>query len=152
VHDHSVSLDTTESVDVLASGRTYYWRVSAGNLAGTSPWSGAWQFATAVLVGVGGDPAGLPQRFALTQGYPNPFNAATRIVYELPQTGDVSLKVYDVLGRHVRTLVSGQVPSGRHQVDWNASDDRGRRLGSGVYFIVLEMGDQRAKQRVLLLK
>lgn len=71
----------------------------------------------------------LPTEFALSQNYPNPFNPTTQLSFQLPEAGNVSLIVYDVLGRQVATLASGYREAGHHSVTWNASSE-----ASGVYF------------------
>jgi hypothetical protein len=76
----------------------------------------------------------LPQPFALLPNYPNPFNPATRLVFTTPRSGVVTVELYDVAGRLVRTLVDEVRPAGRHEVLWNGVDDSGRALSSGVYF------------------
>jgi hypothetical protein len=70
---------------------------------------------------------------ALHQNTPNPFNPATTIAYDVPTRGQVALRVYDVGGKLVRTLVDSMRPAGTHQVQWNGLDDAGRRVASGVY-------------------
>ncbi len=79
--------------------------------------------------------AGLPKVFALEQNYPNPFNPTTVIAYQLPTASNVSLKVYDVLGKEVMTLVSGRQDAGSYNYTLNASN-----LSSGVYFYRLQAG------------
>jgi len=78
---------------------------------------------------------GTPQVFQLEQNYPNPFNPVTTIQFALPKTGFASLKVFDLLGREVATLINSEIKSGSHQVIWNASG-----FASGVYFYRLEAG------------
>ena len=73
-----------------------------------------------------------PNRFELSQNYPNPFNPSTTIDYVITNTSTVSLRVFDVTGRLVRTLVDSEQPRGLYQVDFN-----GRGLASGVYFYQL---------------
>lgn len=88
-----------------------------------------------------------PKRFALSQNYPNPFNPTTTISYELPTAGYVSLKVYDVLGRLVKTLVAGMENPGEHRIVFNAA-----RYASGVYFFRLTEGAHSAVRKMLMLK
>jgi hypothetical protein len=77
--------------------------------------------------------AALPETFALLQNYPNPFNPETRISYQLSDDAEIRLEVYDMLGVKVRTLVSGVQSAGHHTASWNATDDAGNRVPSGVY-------------------
>lgn len=88
-----------------------------------------------------------PSSFLLHQNYPNPFNPNTVITYELPATAQVSLKVYDVLGREVATLVSDRQSAGRYEVKWDASG-----LPSGVYFYRLSAGTFVHVKKMLLMK
>jgi hypothetical protein len=89
----------------------------------------------------------LPKVFALYQNYPNPFNPTTTIKYDVPRTSKVSLKLYDLLGQEVRTLVSEERAAGRYAVDLNAND-----LPSGVYYFRLLAGDFSDVKRLLLMK
>jgi len=84
--------------------------------------------------------------------YPNPFNSATTIRFILEETGPVQLSVYDILGRHVRTLVSQGLPAGEHLTTWDGTDENGRAVGSGVYFYRLSLGDVARTGKMLLLK
>jgi hypothetical protein len=89
----------------------------------------------------------LPREYKLYTSYPNPFNPATTIKYDLATDSHVSLKLYDVLGREVMTLVDGDETAGRYQVTLNASE-----LSSGVYFYRLTAGDFTDTRRLVLLK
>jgi flagellar hook assembly protein FlgD len=84
------------------------------------------------------DDMGLPTEFALAQNYPNPFNPTTTIQFALPMQATVTLKIYDVVGREIVTLVEGVQEAGYHEVNWNSSNARGLALASGVYFYRLE--------------
>jgi hypothetical protein len=89
-----------------------------------------------------------PSRFGLEQNYPNPFNPSTTIRFEVPQVSKVTIKIYNVVGQVVTTLVNGQVMSaGRYEVSWDAS-----RLASGVYFYNLEAGNVHLTKKMMLLK
>jgi hypothetical protein len=88
-----------------------------------------------------------PQSYALHQNYPNPFNPTTVINFDLPVSGTISLKVFDLLGREVATLVDGRMEAGFHQVTFDAS-----RLTSGVYFYRIQAGSFSETKRLVLLK
>jgi hypothetical protein len=92
------------------------------------------------------DPA-TPARFALEQNYPNPFNPVTEIAFSVSKAGEVSLRVFDLLGRQVATLHHGPLTAGEHRVSFDATD-----LASGVYFYRLESGDLHLSRKMVLLK
>jgi hypothetical protein len=96
--------------------------------------------------------ATVPWGTTLRQNYPNPFNPATTINYSLEQDVKVSLRIYDVLGRHVRTLVDDVQPVGEKAVVWDGTDDVGRHVSSGVYMYVLNSGDEVQSQKMLLTR
>lgn len=85
--------------------------------------------------------------FKLNQNYPNPFNPVTKINYELPSAQNVSLKIFDVLGKEVESLVNQLQPAGHYSVEWFASDKPG-----GVYFYELKAGEFTDTKRMILLK
>ena len=94
-----------------------------------------------------------PEVFALANNYPNPFNPATTIKYALPQAADVELTVYNVVGQAVRTLIAEHQSAGRYVVEWDATNDSGHSLSSGMYFYRLEAGGEfREVKKMLLLK
>ena len=94
-----------------------------------------------------------PAAFALATNYPNPFNPATTIQYALPQSADVQLTVYNVVGQVVRTLVAEHQAAGRYLVAWDATNDNGQSLSAGVYFYRLQAGGEfHAVRKMLLLK
>ena len=82
-----------------------------------------------------------PNAFALAQNYPNPFNPETRISYKLAKTAKVSLEIYHALGQKVRTLVQASQPAGSYDVTWNALNEFGASVPSGVYFYRLQIAD-----------
>ena len=90
--------------------------------------------------------------FTLEQNYPNPFNPSTTIAYKLSKPAEVRLVIYDITGRKVRTLVSQQQPKGQYSVKWNAVDDEGAVLSSGMYIARLKVSDEVATKKLLLMK
>ena len=89
----------------------------------------------------------LPSKFDLLQNYPNPFNPRTIISYQLPVSGNVVLKVYDVLGNEITTLVNEEKPVGYYETNWNASN-----LASGIYFYRLQAGSFNETKKMIYLK
>ncbi len=93
----------------------------------------------------------VPQAFSLDQNYPNPFNPSTRIQYSLEKAAQVSLKVYNVLGLEVATLVNGRQEAGSYTVPFNTSEAK-LNLSSGVYFYRLQAGSFVSTKKLILLK
>lgn len=89
----------------------------------------------------------LPETYTLDQNYPNPFNPSTTIRYSIPHTSNVTLRIYNLLGQVVQTLVSTQQGPGSYVVDFNAS-----RLASGLYFYRLETQEFTMSKKMMLLK
>lgn len=89
----------------------------------------------------------IPQAFSISQNYPNPFNPVTKIKYSIPQRSFVAIKIYDVLGKEVTTLVNEEKQSGNHEVEFNASN-----FSSGVYFYRMQAGDFTDTKKILLMK
>lgn len=89
----------------------------------------------------------IPDRFELQQNYPNPFNPVTKINFSLPAQTQVTMKVYDVLGKEVATLINEVKPAGMHDVSFNASN-----LSSGIYFYKIEAGEFTDIKRMMLIK
>ena len=94
----------------------------------------------------------LPQTFALFAAHPNPFNPETVLPFYLPVQSPVRLRVYDLLGRPVRTLVEDALAAGFHGRPWRGLDDQGRAVGSGLYLVEMRAGDWRQIRKVMLLK
>jgi len=94
----------------------------------------------------------LPCAFSLAQNHPNPFNLSTAISLDLPERQHVTLKVFNIVGRHVITLLDRRLPAGRHQVEWNGADDSGQWVGSGIYIYVLRGARGVKARKMLLLK
>jgi hypothetical protein len=89
----------------------------------------------------------LPTRFELSQNYPNPFNPMTTISFNLPKSENITLKIYNLAGQEIETLVNRYFSSGTHKVQWNASGKP-----SGIYFYNLQAGDYSATRKLILQK
>ena len=96
--------------------------------------------------------AALPQSYALFAAHPNPFNPETSLPFYLPVRSQIRLRVYDLLGRPVRTLVDDALSAGFHRHIWRGLDDRGRAVGSGLYLVEMRAEDWRQIRKVMLLK
>jgi hypothetical protein len=93
------------------------------------------------------DQSAVPSEFSLSPAHPNPFNSSTTIEYALPRESDVTIEIYDILGRRVETLVQGQQQAGYHQVVWDAGS-----RSSGLYFYRVEAGKYTETRKMVLLK
>lgn len=105
------------------------------------------------------EPASVPVQFTLDQNYPNPFNPTTTIRFAVHGSRltvhsplRTILRVYNVLGQVVRTLVDGEMEPGSYQVEWDGRDDRGKEVSSGMYFYRLAAAEHVASKKMLLLK
>ena len=76
----------------------------------------------------------VPTEFALSQNYPNPFNPSTSIEFSVPVNSDVTIKIFNLLGEVVTTLVSEEISTGHHSVVWNGNNEVGNQVTSGIYF------------------
>lgn len=103
------------------------------------------------ILGIG-DEGFIPEEFSLGQNYPNPFNPITNIGFGLPRDNDVTLKIYNLKGEYVRTLVNEYREAGYYFIRWDARDDYGRQLPSGMYLTVMESGSFRSVKKMILLK
>ena len=94
----------------------------------------------------------IPASFALEQNYPNPFNPTTIIRYQLSESSDVELTIYNQLGQRVKTLVTETQPVGMYQTEWNGQNEMGRRVSSGIYFYRLNAGSFSETRKMSLLR
>jgi len=99
-----------------------------------------------------GVPEPVVERLAIRQNSPNPFNPSTKIQFEVPADGRVTLTVYSASGRKVATLIDREIPAGPHAVAWNGTDDAGQAVASGVYLFRLEQGEETVTAKGVLLK
>jgi hypothetical protein len=111
----------------------------------------------AALIPVGEGAPSIPVAFKLDQNYPNPFNPSTAIKFSLPARSGggylpTTLRVYNVLGQLVRTLVDEPMAAGTHEIIWDGKDDHGSQVASGIYFYKLRSGDYEDTKKMVLMK
>ena len=92
------------------------------------------------------------KEYKLHDAYPNPFNPTTTLRYDLPDDANVSITIYDLMGRKIRTLVREQMSAGHHASIWNASNDLGSSVSAGVYVYTITANDYRDVKKMILLK
>ncbi len=140
--------DTTVRLKTpLDSSMVYFWHVRADNIAGNSAFSTTIKFTTGAMVDAVKSRSGAPARFRLSQNYPNPFNPTTTIEYNLPARLHVTIRVYDILGREVATLVDATQDAGSYRVVFDGST-----LASGLYFYRLIAGSHVSTHEMMLIK
>ncbi len=93
------------------------------------------------------DENGIPTVYSLNQNFPNPFNPSTKIQFSIPENGMVTLKVFDILGREVMTLVNEELPASYKTVEFDAS-----QLTSGIYFYRIQVNNFTAVKKMILMK
>ena len=138
--------DTTLTVLQTATGETFLFQVPfppADVQVDPDKW---------ILRDVTPPEAILPDAYALAQNYPNPFNPGTWLTFSLPHRSDVTLAVYDGLGREIAVPLRGQLEAGTHTVRWEGTDAGGRRVASGTYFYRLTAGTYAETRRMVLVR
>jgi len=140
--DDSTVTATEFAPGVLPSRISCFWRVRAKGTAGWSQYCAVQSFRTgSEIVSVEpGQEGQIPSGFALHQNYPNPFNPSTTITFEVPAPAFVTLRVYDLLGREIQTLVSQEMNAGTYAVHWDGQNEIGGYVPSGVYFVRMAAG------------
>jgi hypothetical protein len=109
--------------------------------------SGAFSYSDEILVS-----NNIPDEFSLSQNFPNPFNPSTKFVFEIPNAGNVTLEVFDILGNKVAEVFSDYLTTGQHEITWNTSDNYKSFLPSGIYFTTLHFEDKSQTIKLILLK
>ena len=135
-------VDRLSFVDSPPQPGTYYYWIADFDAYGRSTLHGP--IAVSLL--------SVPDTYRLSQSRPNPFNPNTTIEYDIPRTDQVVLRIYDTLGREVRTLVNARQPAGFHQVVWDGRNQQGLIVGSGIYLYTMTAGTFTQSKRMTLLK
>ncbi|MBU1101017.1 MAG: T9SS type A sorting domain-containing protein, partial [Bacteroidetes bacterium] len=94
----------------------------------------------------------LPTEYNLFQNYPNPFNPSTIISYSIPQSSIVTIRVFDMLGREIRTLISEEQNAGMQKAIWDGKNNYGSKVSSGTYIYRIDAGEFHMAKKMLLLK
>ncbi len=136
----------------LRGATAYQWLVLVSDAEFTTASADTFSFSTATVSSVDAQLGQLPEAFALEQNYPNPFNPSTAISFALPAAEKVSLAIYNLNGQLVKKLVAGEMKAGRHSLVWEATNDHGARVTSGVYVYVIKAGNFTAQKRLVLMK
>lgn len=141
----STITDTSYVLTQLENNSIYWWRVVANNSFGWGEYSSSRQFSLAIssIDNI----SEIPAAFGLNQNYPNPFNPSTTISYNLPKSGNVTLKVYDILGKEIAQLVNEMQSPGHHRVEFNSSN-----LTGGIYFYQLSTDSFLETKKMILLR
>jgi hypothetical protein len=102
--------------------------------------------------GVKPEDKNLTMDYSLSQNYPNPFNSNTKIIYSMPKPARVVLKIYNVLGQEIKTLVDEIKPAGKHTLNWDGKDATGLYVSSGIYFYKIKVGNFEKTKKMILLQ
>jgi hypothetical protein len=138
--------DTTGWAEIVKSHTWFRVKVRR-----SPDWESAWSlpalFDTASVNNPGGrnEPAGIPLSFKMEQNYPNPFNNSTLIQYQMPVSGQVTLKLYNINGRLVKVLMDKSCEAGYHSVDWDGRDSRGKGVATGIYLLRIAIESPRGE-------
>jgi hypothetical protein len=116
---------------------------------GAAPDMGAFEYGALVNVD---ETKVVPESFTLHQNYPNPFNPTTILRYNLPEQTEVTLTVYDMLGRQVKTLINNTQTAGYKSTQWNATNNTGQPVSAGLYLYTIQAGEFRQTKKMVLLK
>jgi hypothetical protein len=142
----------TKKISGLNAG-TYYWCVRASNVNGKySDFSRIAAFTIKSITAVANKNNTVPNEFTVSQNYPNPFNPGTIINYSLPKSAFVTIKIYNILGQEVRTLINNQLQAGVYNVQWNSDNNFGQHVASGIYIYRVTAGQYIKSMKMILLK
>ena len=135
-HGTTIKQSNYSYVDKNVESGIYFYRLKQIDFNGT------FSYSNSVEINVN-----IPGTFSLEQNYPNPFNPTTKIAFTIPKAEKVSLKIYDVLGKEIRTLIKRKMSRGEHEIKFNALD-----LPGGVYIYTLKTGSRTSSRKMILLK
>lgn len=129
---------------------TYYWRAKGKDASGYSEYSETGEFKITGVTAV--EEAPIINHYELVQNYPNPFNPSTTIKFNMPEANYVSLKVYNMLGQEIRSLIKEHKAAGTHIITWDGKDNYGNNVSSGAYLYKIIAGKFIQTKKMLLIK
>lgn len=127
----------------VEEGVLYFYLIQEISLSGGTEFFGP-VIATGVNI--------IPREFDLESNYPNPFNPETKFWFDVPEESDVTIKVYSLLGREVKTLYDGYKAAGRFELKWNGKDELGDRVSSGIYLLRMQAGTFSKVRKMTLVR
>jgi hypothetical protein len=145
-HDNSSGLPSNpvvSRVTLSVSGGNISWYTGLFNNSA----DGAKIYKMTAPIGIGQVYGEVPEAFSLSQNYPNPFNPMTKIKFSIQKSSNVNITVFDVLGKHITTLVNEKLNAGTYETEWNANN-----MPGGVYFYRLETDDFSETKKMVLVK
>jgi hypothetical protein len=145
VFTDTIAVDTTVTIDFLSNGKKYFWRIKAVKEHPHSIWSETWSFTTSASLNI--DDNFISYNFYLYENYPNPFNPITKIKYSIKRESNVTLKIYNLLGENVKTLVNEVLKAGIYEILFDGSS-----LASGVYIYKLTSDNSVDVKKMVLIK
>jgi len=145
-------LEDTSLTVSLEDNSQYYWIVVAMDTDGFMVGSNNNMPNTMVVGTLSIDGADIPEVFALHQNYPNPFNPTTQIRYDLPEDALVTINIYDLMGRSIKSLVNSNQSAGYRSIQWNATNYLGEPVSAGMYLYTIQAGKFRQTKKIVLLK
>ncbi len=151
--DSVVVGDTSLFFNKLNVASFYTWRVMASNSNGSSVWTEVFQFKTSAdsVLAIEDNEFTVPKKYLLEQNYPNPFNPSTTISFALPKAGMTTLRIYNIVGQEVATLVDDYLEAGTYSVIFDANSVN-VRLTSGLYLYRIESNEFTSIKKMLLIK
>ena len=147
--DQTYVTTNTYTDDDIDTGIEYFYRVSG--------YVGYWtEYSNTVSVIIESldldDDSAMDLDYKIHQNYPNPFNPTTEIKYDLPEDALVSINIYDLMGRSIKSLVNSQQTAGYRSIEWNATNNLGEPVSAGMYIYTIQAGDFRQSRKMVLLK
>jgi len=134
-------------INGLSEETRYYFVVNSTDRSGNSSESQEYDF-----IATGVEELQIPATFYLSQNYPNPAISGTYIEYTLPRNTKVTIRIYDITGRIIHTLVTGKQTPGIYKIHWDDTDSHGNRVAPGVYFYRMQAGDFVTTKKLTILR